>query len=289
MVANARSRGAAGQKFGTRGEKLLQYVLLPRWFMVQLIHVEVCRDLQQEFAVLLLGLLWHVWDGIPIDTSKIVGVGVGVGVAVGVVPLIGWPPLGRSIVDKVWGGGAQSLDTDLQRPFYSVATVGRERRWPRWIKKGVAYRYQATVVCVCVCVCVCVGGGGGGGGGGMWSPLSLESEKTAFEGSNGLCFSYRTRKQVTLAFSAVPWDWTSLGGLSFLWSSAINSLSKFTTYPASCLPLDHLYTLNLFLCVGVPNSTAILHIWCCTRAEHAVDLMALEDTWTFLLSTALVE
>ena len=24
--------------------------------------------------------------------------------------------------------------------------MGRERRWPRWIKKGVAYRYQATVM-----------------------------------------------------------------------------------------------------------------------------------------------
>ena len=41
----------------------------------------------------------------------------------------------------------QSLDIDVQRPFYSVAIVallpflnmGRERRWPRWIK-GVAYR-----------------------------------------------------------------------------------------------------------------------------------------------------
>ena len=36
----------------------------------------------------------------------------------------------------------QSLDTDVQRPFYSVAIVallpymGRERRWPRWIKKA---------------------------------------------------------------------------------------------------------------------------------------------------------
>ena len=36
----------------------------------------------------------------------------------------------------------QSLDTDVQRLFYSVATVillllnmGRERRWPRWIKR----------------------------------------------------------------------------------------------------------------------------------------------------------
>ena len=46
---------------------------------------------------------------------------------------------------------AQSLHTDVQRPFYSVATrrspplLGRERRWPRWIKKCIAYRYQATV------------------------------------------------------------------------------------------------------------------------------------------------
>ena len=39
---------------------------------------------------------------------------------------------------------SQSLDTDVQRPFYSVAIVallpflnmGRERRWPRWIKKA---------------------------------------------------------------------------------------------------------------------------------------------------------
>ena len=37
---------------------------------------------------------------------------------------------------------AQSLDTDVQRPIYSVAIVallpsmGRERRWPRWIKKA---------------------------------------------------------------------------------------------------------------------------------------------------------
>ena len=41
--------------------------------------------------------------------------------------------------------GSQSLDTDLQHPFYYVATVvlpppirkklGRERRWPRWIKR----------------------------------------------------------------------------------------------------------------------------------------------------------
>ena len=42
--------------------------------------------------------------------------------------------------------GSPSLDTDLQYPFYSVATVvlllitkklGRERRWPRWIKKAL--------------------------------------------------------------------------------------------------------------------------------------------------------
>ena len=26
-----------------------------------------------------------------------------------------------------------------------IKKMGRERRWPRWIKKGVAYRYQATV------------------------------------------------------------------------------------------------------------------------------------------------
>ena len=39
---------------------------------------------------------------------------------------------------------SQSLDTDVKRPFYSVAIVallpflnmGRERRWPRWIKKA---------------------------------------------------------------------------------------------------------------------------------------------------------
>ena len=42
------------------------------------------------------------------------------------------------------GMSPQSLDTDVQRPFYSVAIVallpflnmGRERRWPRWIKKA---------------------------------------------------------------------------------------------------------------------------------------------------------
>ena len=28
----------------------------------------------------------------------------------------------------------------------SPINMGRERRWPRWIKKGVAYRYQATVI-----------------------------------------------------------------------------------------------------------------------------------------------
>ena len=27
-----------------------------------------------------------------------------------------------------------------------LESMGRERRWPRWIKKGVAYRYQATVL-----------------------------------------------------------------------------------------------------------------------------------------------
>ena len=39
----------------------------------------------------------------------------------------------------------QSLDTDVQRPFYSVATVvllpfinmERERQWPRWTKKAL--------------------------------------------------------------------------------------------------------------------------------------------------------
>ena len=50
---------------------------------------------------------------------------------------------------------SQSLDTDVQRPFYqfilwppslSFLNMGRERRWPRWIKKGVAYWLQATVV-----------------------------------------------------------------------------------------------------------------------------------------------
>ena len=45
---------------------------------------------------------------------------------------------------------AQSLDTDVQRPFYSVATVLLLLRMKRTTmatlnKKGVAYRYQATV------------------------------------------------------------------------------------------------------------------------------------------------
>ena len=46
---------------------------------------------------------------------------------------------------------AQSLDTDVQRPFYSVATVALlpyEKRTTMVTlnKKGVAYRYQATVL-----------------------------------------------------------------------------------------------------------------------------------------------
>ena len=40
---------------------------------------------------------------------------------------------------------SESLDTDVQRPFYSMAIVallpflnmGRERRLPRWIKKAL--------------------------------------------------------------------------------------------------------------------------------------------------------
>ena len=45
---------------------------------------------------------------------------------------------------------AQSLDTDVQRPFYSVATVallpyGKRTTVATLNKKGVAYRYQATV------------------------------------------------------------------------------------------------------------------------------------------------
>ena len=45
---------------------------------------------------------------------------------------------------------AQSLDTDVQRPFYSVATVallpyGKRTTVATLNKKGVAYRYQTTV------------------------------------------------------------------------------------------------------------------------------------------------
>ena len=39
-----------------------------------------------------------------------------------------------------------SLSSPIRKKFFlSHVDMGRERRWPRWIKKGVAYRYQATV------------------------------------------------------------------------------------------------------------------------------------------------